>query len=178
VFLTTRNVGIVLEFCKELLEWDKFDEVILMHCLSYCEAVVQQGAQSADTTEWSNFEQILQFLCQLSLKRQPITVLPGQASPCEKLCLLPCSIKSRTRSKSLPTESVIMKRLCEVVDDAIRQLSAQSNIQSHHTLWASLICLSHYRYDLYCKDLYTYVSTFLVPCPPFYQRSWQVYFPS
>ncbi|XP_065909347.1 small subunit processome component 20 homolog isoform X2 [Dysidea avara] len=146
VFLTTRNVGIVLEFCKELLDWDKFNEVILPQCLSYCEAVVQQGTL-LDTTEWSNFEQILQFLCELSLKRQPITVLPGQASPCEKLCLVPNP--TRTKSKASPTESVIVKRLCEVLDDAIGQLSTQSSVQSHHMLWASFICLSHYRYDLY-----------------------------
>ena len=123
--------------------------MILMQCLSYCEAVVQQGAQLADATERNNFEQILQFLCELSLKQQPITALPRQASPCEKLCLVPFSTKNKTRSKSFPTESVIAKRLGEVVDDAIRQFSTQSNIQSPHTLWASLICLSHYRYMTY-----------------------------
>ena len=179
MFLTTRNVDIVLEFCKELLDWDKFNEVILIQCLSYCEAVVQQGTQLADANERSNFEQILQFLCELSLKQQPITVLPGQASPCEKLCLVPCSTRNKTRSKSLPTESVIAKKLGEVVDHAISQLSTQSNIQSLHTLWASLICLSHYRYDLYHK-VYLCISssTVLVLCPLLYQRSYQVYFTS
>lgn len=160
MFVTTRNVNIVLEFCKELLDWEKFNVVILPQCLSYCEAVVHQGAKSDGVTEWNNFEQILQFLCELSLKQQPVTVLPGQAEPYEKLCL--ASSSTRTRSKS--TESVITKRLTEVLDNAIGQLSVQS---SCHTLWASLICLAHFRYDLPYISVTLLMLVFLSPIPPF-----------
>ena len=100
--------------------------------LQYCEAVVKE-------TE-VDFDNILQFLCELVLRSHPITVLPGQSSSSEKFFLV--SSHARTRRKS--SQSIIMTRICGIVDNAIDTLSAESEICSHDCLWASLFCLSHY----------------------------------
>ena len=109
--------------------------------LHYCEAVVKE-------TE-GDFNIILQFLCELVLRSHPITVLPGLSSSSEKL-----SVVSSTRGKL--SQSIIMTRLCGIVDNAIDTLSAESEIRSHDHLWASLLCLSHCR----CVSCaYTYIHT-------------------
>ena len=100
-------------------------------CLHYCEAVVKENEE--------HFDVILQFLCELVLRNHPMN---EQFSSLEKLSLV--SSHARTRGQCL--QSFIMSQLCRVLDDAIRSLSVQSELHLHHHLWASLLCLRHYRY--------------------------------
>ena len=105
----------------------------MMSCLHYCEVVVVK--------ETGHFDVILLFLCELVLTIHPITSLPRQSSSSEKLSLV--STRVRTRGKS--PQSFVITRLCNILNDAIDSLSADSGIHSHDQIWAALLCLSHYR---------------------------------
>jgi len=116
----------------------------MTRCLHYCEAVVKETEE--------HFDVILQFLCELVLRNHSVTLLPGQSSSSEKLSL----VSSHTRKTRGKSQSFIMTRLCEIVDTAINSLSSQSKIHSHDHLWASLLCLSYYRYTATVQVIYFY----------------------
>ena len=113
-------------------------------CLHYCEAVVKENEE--------HFDVILQFLCELVSRNHPMN---EQCSSLEKLSLV--SSHARTRGQS--SQSFIMSRICRVLDDAIRSLSIQSELHSHHHLWTSLLCLRHYRYIHGRMGTHTYTHT-------------------
>lgn len=92
-----------------------------------------------------HFDVILQFLCELVLRNHSITLLPEQSLSSEKLSLVSSHTRT-TRGKS--SQSFVMIRLCGIVETAINSLSSQSEIYSHDHLWASLLCLSYYRYTV------------------------------
>ena len=89
-----------------------------------------------------HFDVILEFLCELVLSNHPITLLPGHSLSSEKLSL----VSSHARTRGQLSQSVIMTRLCGVLDNTSDSLSVQSEIHSRDHLWASLLCLCHYRY--------------------------------
>ena len=114
----------------------------MMRCLRYCEAVVKEAE--------GHFDVILQFLCELVLKIHPITSLPRQSSSSEKLSLVSTRVGTRVKS----SQSFVITRLCSILDDAIDSSSADSGNHSHDHIWASLLCLSHYR-CLYVQHTHT-----------------------